>query len=171
MSTFSAIEYGKLHYREIEKEKSFALKRNKGNYEAVMNITQNMKLELKWWFTNIQDQQRKTTHGNPEITIQTDASLVGWEAVSEGCQIGGRLSEIERGKHINALELKAILFALKAFSEKIVGKHIKVLTGNSTAVSSLTTWEAPNLSCAIQLAKKFGHGVLRKIFGCLNVPI
>lgn len=127
-----------------------------------MNITQNMKLELKWWFTNIHDQQRKITHGNPEITIQTDASLVGWGAVSEGCQIGGRLSEIERGKHINALELKAVLFALKAFSEKIVGKYIKVLTGNSTAVSYINNMGGTKSELGNSISKEIWSWCIEK---------
>ena len=140
VSTFSAVEYGKLHYRELERAKFLALKQHKGNYEANMVITPNMKQELKWWFTNITEQNRKISHGNPEIEIQSDASLSGWGAVCNNCEIGGRWSEQEKQNHINVLELKAIQFALKVFREKIEGKHVKVLTDNTTAVSYISSF-------------------------------
>lgn len=135
VSTFSAVEYGRLYYRELEREKFLALRRNQGNYDADMRITQNMKQELKWWFTNVAKQDRKITHGNPEIQIQTDASLSGWGAICQDSQTGGRWSDEEKENHINFLELKAIQFALKAFQSKIEGKHVKILTDNTTALS------------------------------------
>ncbi len=53
VASFSAVEYGKLHYRELEQAKIKALKQIKGNYEAYMYITRKMKSELQWWITNI----------------------------------------------------------------------------------------------------------------------
>ena len=67
--------------------------------------------------------------------IQTDASLSGWGAVCQDSQTGGRWSDEEKGNHINFLELKGIQFALKAFQSKIEGKHAKVLTDSTTALS------------------------------------
>ena len=80
----------------------------------------------------------------------------------EGCQIGGRWSEIERGKHINALELKATLFALKAFSEKIVGKHIKVLTGNSTAASYINNMGGTKSELCNSISKEIWSWCIEK---------
>ena len=65
VSTFSAVEFGKLHYREFERANCLVLKQNKGNYEAKMVITPNIKQELKWWFTNITGKDGKISHGNP----------------------------------------------------------------------------------------------------------
>ena len=78
VSTFSAVEFGPLHYRELEKEKILALKISKGNFDASMLITNGMKTELQWWITNLPCQIRKISHGNPEFEIVTDASLSGW---------------------------------------------------------------------------------------------
>ena len=46
VSAFSAIELGKLDYREIEKEKKLALKFNKSDFEADMLISDAVKSEL-----------------------------------------------------------------------------------------------------------------------------
>ena len=78
VSSFSAVEYAKLHYRELERNKISALKRHYGDYETEMLISESMKCELKWWFTNIHTQYRRIDKGNPEICVITDASLLGW---------------------------------------------------------------------------------------------
>ena len=46
VSTFSAVEYGPLYYRELEKEKKVALKQNQGNFEAYMKITKPTKVTV-----------------------------------------------------------------------------------------------------------------------------
>ena len=154
VSTFSAVEYGKLHYRDLERAKFLALKSSKGDYEAHMVITPSMKQELKWWFTHITNQDRKISHGNPEIEIQTDASLSGWGSVCNDSQIGGRWLEQEKQNHINALELKAILFALKAFRDKIEGKHVKVLTDSTTAVAYISSFGGTKSQICNSLSKE-----------------
>ena len=57
VSSFSAVNYGNLHYRILEKEKNYALKKSFGNYDAYINVTNNMKSELKWWSDNIQSKE------------------------------------------------------------------------------------------------------------------
>ena len=97
-----------------------------------------MKCELEWWFTNVHTQYRRIDKGNPEICVITDASLLGWGAVCQNSKIGGRWTENERQKHINELELMAILFALKSFRMLITNKHVKILTDSTTAVFYIT---------------------------------
>ena len=135
VSTFSAVQYGKLHYRQLEQGKILALKRFKGNYDTYMTITLEMKEELAWWFTNIYIQKRDISHGVPEKILNTDASLQGWGAVMLSEKIGGRWTQSESLKHINYLEILAIYYALQAFHDLVKNTHIKILTDNSTAVS------------------------------------
>jgi len=134
VSTFSAVEFGKLFYRDLEQEKTIALRKNFGKFDADMRITPKMKAELDWWYCNVASQVRHISKGDPTVTIQTDSSTYGWGMVHEGRQIGGRWSESERKFHINVLEIKAILFAIKSLSGQIAGKHIKILSDSSTAV-------------------------------------
>ena len=73
---------------------------------------------------------------NPEVEIKTDASgSGGWGAVCGPHKTGGRWSKTEISLHINALEMMAILYALKSFKGIIRGKHVQVLTDNTCAVS------------------------------------
>ena len=39
VSSFPAIEYGPLYYRKLEKDKTIALSKNKGNFQAFMIIS------------------------------------------------------------------------------------------------------------------------------------
>lgn len=135
VSSFSAVEFGKLFYRELEKEKILALKQKNGNYDSCMSISRSMKRELYWWFSNVFEQKRIISHGIPIHTIETDASSVGWGAHFESEKTGGRWTDDEKLKHINFLEILAIFFALKSYKTKIKNKHVKIMTDNSTAVA------------------------------------
>lgn len=74
VSSLSAVEYGRLFYRTIEKEKIEALRSSLGNFSAKMFITDDMRVELKWWIDKLSSQVRVIDHGNPEVVITTDAS-------------------------------------------------------------------------------------------------
>ena len=70
-----------------------------------------------------------------DCTIQADASEQGWGAMDGNTPIGGRWSSLERN-HINVLELKAILLALKSyFRHNCNVKHGYILTDNSIALT------------------------------------
>lgn len=134
VSSFSAVDYGKLFYRKLEKEKSVALNRNYGNFDAEMIVSSGMREDLDWWIGNVHSQVRVIDRGNPDVEIQTDSSLSGWGVVFENQKFGGRWTAEECGYHINILELMAIFFALKALADKITGKHVKILSDSTTAV-------------------------------------
>ena len=57
--------------------------------------------------------------------IASDASKLGWGAVSCGLRTGGRWSLSESTLHINVLELKAALFGLMSFGK--AWRNINVL--------------------------------------------
>jgi len=70
VASFPGVMYGPLYYRLLEKEKVAALKQSRGNFEATMNLSDMGKTDLHWWIENI-----TTTHGNPQLTVYSDASL------------------------------------------------------------------------------------------------
>ena len=138
MSSFSAVDYGKLYYRNIEREKILALKSALGNFDAEMNITKDMKNDLKWWSENIFTQDRKINRGNPQATIKCDASQEGWGAVLNGKETGSRWKNIEKDNHINYLELLAVFYALKSFKTDLLDIHcVKILSDNQTTIAYL----------------------------------
>ncbi|WAR23038.1 LOW QUALITY PROTEIN: hypothetical protein MAR_036707 [Mya arenaria] len=125
VASFSAVELGKMHYRHLEKSKTEALKKHKGNYDAIMS----------WWIDNIHLQYWKICRPNPTKILETDASLQGWGAKLGKQKTGGRWTTVEKQDHINVLELLAIFYALKAFKQDLEGLNIKVLCDNTTAVN------------------------------------
>ena len=137
MSTFSAVKYGPLHYRELEKEKIQALRRSYGEFDSKMLVTENMKTDLLWWVNNLATQKRNIDHGNAQVVITSDASLIGWGAVYNGEKFGGRWSNSEAENHINVLEMMAVWLALKSVCKEHRSKHIQVRCDNSCSVAYL----------------------------------
>ena len=71
---------------------------------------------------------------DPYMTIETDASLMGWGAVCKSIQTGGLWSQIECRNHINYLELPAAMFAVKSFAKDRRDVYVHVRMDNRIAV-------------------------------------
>ncbi|XP_028417151.1 uncharacterized protein LOC114541427 [Dendronephthya gigantea] len=78
VSSLPGVQFGELHYRQLEINKTAALQRNKGNYDAIMHLTKDSRSELTWWIQNIETSYKNITVSNPDITLTTDASTKGW---------------------------------------------------------------------------------------------
>ena len=138
VAAFPAVLWGPLFYRELEKEKAQAVKKNKGNFEASMSLSLKAVTELDWWITNVESSCYPLLKSDPEVELKTDASSSGgWGAVCSSHQTGGRWSKEEQKYHINVLELLAVEYGLKSFESMLQGKHVKVLSDNTCTVAYL----------------------------------
>lgn len=137
VSVFPAVEFGQLHYRNLELQKIYALRMSHGDFNAKTKVTEAMKLQLKWWFDYIKDQYRIINHGNPDKIITTDASTHGWGSVFMSFKIGGRWNETESKQHINYLELLAAFYGLRAFCKDDEGIHVGLKMDNTCAIAYL----------------------------------
>ena len=72
-----AIKFGRLNMFYLQKCKNEALKLNKGNYEGLINLTQNCISELQWWHKSV-DSVNDIYHPLPQPTICSDACPNGW---------------------------------------------------------------------------------------------
>lgn len=139
VSSFPAVQYGALHYRNLEKEKIRALKMNSGHFDRKMVLSNKAIAELKWWISHIQDAFSPVIRENPSHEIRTDASGKGWGATNMLSRTGGRWNEAEleraRNKEINYLETIAIGLGLRSFHSFTRNTHILIRSDNSTAVS------------------------------------
>ncbi|XP_074624357.1 uncharacterized protein LOC141882292 [Acropora palmata] len=135
--SFPAVEYAEMHYRHLELDKISALRANKGNFDSIMSLSGQSKAELTWWVNNILTASKPISHGNPDLTLTTDASNVGWGAVCGDTSKGGFWSPEEQRYHINFLELKAVLLDLKSLCGVFSEKHILVQSDNTTTVAYL----------------------------------
>ncbi|CAB4033662.1 Hypothetical predicted protein, partial [Paramuricea clavata] len=108
ISSCPGLGYGRLHYRNIERDKINALKSQKGNFEAKMSLSHESLEDLAWWIKNVKFQHRNIQHGSPNTVLFTDASLLGWGAkIQDGQCTNGIWTASEAAMHINILELLA----------------------------------------------------------------
>ena len=137
VASFPAVKHGPLHYRQLDKEKSAALKGSKGDFDHVMHLSQAGCEELLWWSENVDNAENDIGQSDPDLVIHTDASLSGWGCHCNDVSSGGQWSECEKEFHINYLELKAVLLALKSFQNRVAKQHVRVMIDNTTAVSCI----------------------------------
>ncbi|CAB4017117.1 Transposon Tf2-6 poly [Paramuricea clavata] len=137
ISSLPGVMYGALYHRNIELDKTRALRQNAGNFDAYMTLSDGAKKELNWWVRNAQVSYNLISHGNPDKVLTTDASLTGWGAVFENESTGGSWSTAEKTNNINALELLAVFFGLKCYAKNANNIHIRIMTDNTTAVSTI----------------------------------
>ena len=135
VSCFPRVEFGELFYRQLEIEKSVALKVEKGNFDAKMTLSDKARSDIHWWISNAHLSNKVINHGSIDLVISTDASLLGWGASLGQKTAGGRWSNVEKEHHINYLELKAVLLGLQSLCSSVSNSHVKVLTDNTTAVA------------------------------------
>ena len=137
ISIFPAALFGPLHFRELDMDKTEALKLRKGDFDKHMSLSKKACLELNWWIDSADTLYKPICNTLPEITLFTDASNQGWGAVLNKCRIGGQRTTLEANNHINYLEMLAVFLALKAFSSHLSGKHVCIRIDNTTAVADI----------------------------------
>jgi hypothetical protein len=118
-------------------DKTEALKLNKGNFDKHMKLSKTACDELHWWINSANSLFKPVVLSQPEVTLFTDASSLGWGGVLDKVNIGGRWTPSEANHHINYLEMLAVFFALKAFQTQLCGKHVCIRIDNMTAVSDI----------------------------------
>ncbi|CAB4016914.1 Hypothetical predicted protein [Paramuricea clavata] len=104
ISNFPGVAMGPLYYRLSEADKIAALKHNKGKFDATMQLSAEAKEELVWWIDNIDTAFNPVHRGKPNITIQTDASKLGWGCALGDKTTGGLWAQTESYEHINYLK-------------------------------------------------------------------
>ena len=65
VAAFPGAEYGKLHYRDLERFKSHALTCNRGNYRANMLLPEEAKMEIQRWISNIKQCNKRLSDESP----------------------------------------------------------------------------------------------------------
>lgn len=142
VATEPGVEYAQLRYKPLEKIKDKQLKKNRGNYDAIMFITPLCRTYILWWIHNLPSSFRVISHGKPSHTIYTDSSKTGWGAFDETLNVktGGHWSAEESKYHINFLELQAAFLGLKALCSDEVDIHLKLFMDNTTSCAYLANY-------------------------------
>ena len=129
--------HGPLYYRKFDRDKTFALTQNKGDFDAVMTISQAGKSELTWWVHNITSAFNIVSHGPPVRQVTTDASLQGWGAECNNISTGGPWTTRQPQHHINYLKMLAAFIGIKTLITDEQNIHVRIRLDNTTGVNIL----------------------------------
>ena len=134
-SSLQAIAPAPLHYRHLQMTQTQALLVNK-SYQAKVTLTLNCLQELRWWILQMQRWNGKSIiFAGPDLTITSDASKKGLGAALGAKRVQGLCTSEEAGLHINVLELKGAVFALRTFAQNMQKVHVHLKMDNKTAVA------------------------------------
>ena len=81
VSNFPGVEHVSLYYRSLKRDKSNALRENKGNFGSFMILSPGPRAELNWRIFYVDTSPKLISHGEPELHIQTGAPAHGWGGV------------------------------------------------------------------------------------------
>ena len=119
VAVYPAILPAPLHYRNLEKVRSMALRRDWA-YETMVDVTQERRSDLRWWIANVNRHNGRALEITQwDLTIESDASKMGWGASCQGVRTEGPWSVQETSDTINYLELLAAFLALQTFASKL----------------------------------------------------
>lgn len=106
--------------------KSGCSETKKGNFDSFINFSVKVRSDLPWWI-KITNTSNTVTHGNPQDTIYSCASLTGWGGVVNSTSTGGAVVWGWIQNHINYLEILACFLTLKAFCSDVQNCHVKAM--------------------------------------------
>ena len=118
-------------------DKTEALRLNKGNFDAFMQLSELSCCDLQWRINSARSLHNPISLSQSEVTLYTDASKEGWGGVVNDVKIRGHWTPEEASNHINYLEMLAVLLSLKAFHKELPRKYVLAQIDNMTAVSDL----------------------------------
>ena len=131
-----AIQPAPLFYRTLQSCLKEALDRGNQDYQTVIRLDEECRAELAWWESHLTTWNgRSLVAQPPTLTIETDASTIGWGAFCQGERTGGAWTQSEREMHINCLELLGADLAVKCFAKGQTNLSILLRMDNTTAIS------------------------------------
>ena len=130
VAAFSAVPYGQLYYKELEKCKIKALSHSAGNFYSYLVLTDKALCELRWWIDNIGTIKRPIHPPDIDLIIHSDAGKWDGAPQKEKNPAGGRFLYDESNLPINIQE-----FSLMSYCTKYFFNHVRFKSDNSTAIT------------------------------------
>ncbi|XP_032904474.1 uncharacterized protein LOC116990664 [Amblyraja radiata] len=139
VAAFSGVQFGPLHYQNLQCAKEQALKTHAGHFDRLMRLPVEAITELQWWITNVSRCSSKILVNQPSVVLQTDVSALGWGVTDTNSSCGGRWNVHEalilQVHGINYLELLGAVYGLKAYCSTMHDLHVQLQFDNTTAVA------------------------------------
>ena len=133
VAALPGVSHGALHYRALERAKNASLAFHKGSFNKKMSLPPDALADVLWWESNVVESFSPLRLSPVYTTFHSDASLEGWGGTDGVTHIGGRWTEAEMHRHINALELHAANLTLQALGASHTNVHIRLMLDNTTA--------------------------------------
>lgn len=134
-ATTQAILPAPLFYRGLQNLKNMAFRKTQ-SYDSMVELTQEARQDMVWWTKEVRKWNGRPIRVHPpDLTIDSDASLLGWGAAARSVATGGLWTPSERELHINVLEMMAGSFAVKTFAKDRCNLHVRLRMDNTAAVA------------------------------------
>ena len=127
-ATAEAVVPAALYVRELQMHKTKCLVKTP-TYKAEVTLPDHCKEEIHWWIQSLsQWNGKQIISQEPDIVLETDASLEGWgfHCPQLNVRSGGAWNAHERKEHINALEMMAVDIAVKSVTKDRHKIHVHV---------------------------------------------
>lgn len=174
VSSFPGVEFGRLHYRHLERDKIQALAASRGDYDAMMRLSSQAREELNWWCINIMHVYRKITHPSFSHSFQVDASESGWGitcTTDDSLSSNGLWSQGQQSLHINVRELYVVFICLTTFCKDMSATHIQFEIDNTTAVTYLNDMGGcKSLNCDAVANKIWNWCIVELWVSAVHIP-
>ena len=119
-ATTQVIPPAPLFYRHLQMNLSAALRALAQDYEMTLSISPEGRNELIWWdMQMVRWDGRSVVIKDLDLTVDLDASILGWGVSCQSVSTGGTWSAQERTRHINCLDLMVATLALNNLHEEI----------------------------------------------------
>ena len=131
-AAWPAVHFGPLHFRHLQRDLiSVTID---GSWNQKVTISSKSKMDLLWWKNHMDKHNGRTfQHMQPTRTITTDASSVGWGASCHGNTAQGPWTSEQLKLHINARELLAADYGLRALIRR--RSCVALQMDNTTAIT------------------------------------
>jgi hypothetical protein len=144
-------------------QKTKALLAGHQNYNSMVTLQTPCLEELRWWRYHLQEWNgRSIITPAPDLIITTDSSKRGWGAVCNGITTQGLWNLAEQTEHINALELRAAMFAVKSFTREKTNIHAHIRVDNRTTMSQINKMGGTRSEKLFQITREFWNFCLSK---------
>ena len=119
--------------------------------------------DLRWWQDKLSKHNGRTLQVSQwDVTIESDASMMGWGASCQDTPTGGSWTREEKANSINYLELLAAFLALQSFASGKRSVRILLRIDNITAIAFLNRMGGPHSRLLSDLAIEVWEWCLRR---------
>ena len=125
-----------LFCRHMQMKLTQVLSMSNQSYETPITLSEECKEELLWWDGHMgRWNGRSLLKQEIHMTIDSDASKMGWGASCSNLRTGGPWSSQEKSMHINCLELLAATLAIQTFLKGKSRLSVLLRIDNTSAVA------------------------------------